>query len=427
MQEHNYRQYLTEKLHHLLLSSLPDKTCSYCGSISHAHSVGRRCAVIFNLAAALCNGRHDKGDGRTEYGSGCFHLAECAQSSPTSATGTFCKQQRKSRAGPYGQTTQSRQVQGSQGQTAADSAQGLPTGVATAHGQADFATGGHFELHADRTSVSGSCQHRPREHNPGSHQGHPDVEDRQQPIQRPSEAPIGPNHDDSSEGSGAKSESLLGQGRCGEGMLAPPHLRPEHGDALFEVEPAGSTIGTHHGQASEGGRGPEALGRNGEIDGRQCHHSEVPFDATHDRHANASDTLAMDGVIKDKSGAVASDQVSDFSLMLAACPVSSEVSQHAKINTGSTAEQDALKPRLVRLLLNPSHTLCYANAALQCLAWLSILCSRVTAAAWTKGFGLIDALTSWTPVPLALYDFAPFQELFNGGDWGLREKIDRMI
>ena len=99
-----------------------------------------------------------------------------------------------------------------------------------------------------------------------------------------------------------------------------------------------------------------------------------------------------------------------------------EEPQYAKISAGSATEQDDLKPRLVRLLLNPSHTLCYANAALQCLAWLSILCSRVTATDWHKGFGLIDALTSWTPVPLALYDFAPFQELFTGGDWGLREK-----
>ena len=423
MQEHNYRQYLTEKLHHFLLTLIPAKTCPYCGSISHAHSVGRRCIVIFNLATALCTGGHDRRDGRIEYGSGRFHLEERSQSSSASATGYLWKrQQRKSKARTHGQATQGRQDQDRQTPTNADSAQRFPAGAVTTHGQDDPETGGHVELHADRTSVSGSCQRWQWQHPSGAHSGHTGMESRQQPHQRSSEAPTCPDNDDNSAGPNAKFESIAGQRRCGEGVLASSHSGPEHGDAVPAMESKGSAIGAHHGQTSEGGRSPETLGRSDQVDGRQCHDGEVPLVETDGRHANAGDSVVMDGVIKDKPGAVASSQISDFSLMLAACSMQGEVPQHAAIKSGSTAEQDALKPRLVRLLLNPSHTLCYANAALQCLAWMSILYSSVTAAAWTKGYGLIDALTSWTPVPLVLYHFAPFQELFNGGDWGLREK-----
>ena len=424
MNLHNFHQYLTEKLHHLLLMLHPDKMCGYCGSTSHASAVGKRCIVLFNLATALCNGWYIRRDGRAEHGPGSLHLAERAQSCSASTTWPLWKRQKREQrkqgprpAGAIGQKTQGRQVQADAGAT-----QRCQSGHAPTHGPTDLAAGGHHELSADGTPVPGSHQHWNGECATGAHSGHPDMEGWIQPIQRSFETSTGPDSGDSVERPGAQFKHLPGQGRCGEGMLASPYLGPKHGDAVFEVESAGSTVGAHDGQASEGGRSLEAPGRHATADGGQHHNSEVPLNATLAGHSHSRHSVAVDGFVSKQPGIMAADQVPEFSLMLAAGAMPSEESRHATFGLGTTAEQDAVRPRLVRLLLNPSQTLCYANAALQCLAWAGILCSQVVAAAWTNGFGLIDALTKWTPVPLVLYDFEPFQELFSGGDWGLSEK-----
>ena len=423
MDVHNCHQYLTEKLHHLLLMIHPAKQCTYCGSTSHASAVGKRCIVIFNLATALCNGWTIRRDGRAEHGSGSYHMGTRAQSCSAQTAWPWWRwQQREQREQrsctdrPQGQEAQGRQVQADAGST-----QGLQSGLTPTHGSNDFEAGGHVELPPDRTSVPGPRQHWQWEHHSRSHSGHTGLEIGSKLLQGSFETPTCIDHDDGLARQSAQSEPISDQGRRGQGMLAPQHPGPKHGDAVPEVEPSGSASGTNNGQVPASQRGVETPGRSGQIDG-QLHHGEISFVAAHGRHADAGHSVVMDGVIQEQSGVVASDQIFDFSLMLAACSMQGEMSQHATFSSGSAIEQDDLRPRLVRLLLNPSQTLCYANAALQCLAWVSILCSKVTAAVWHKGFGLINALTTWTPVPLTLYDFAPFQELFPGGDWGLREK-----
>jgi len=420
MDVHNYHQYLTEKLHHLLLMLQTAKTCPYCGSTSHASAVGKRCIAIFNLATALCNGWTIRRDGRAEHGSGILNLEECPQSCSTQAAWPWRRKQRKQ--GSSSDRAHGQKAQGGQSQADAGSTQGPQSGVASPHGEIDPEAGGHVELPPDGTSIPGPRQHWQWEHNPGSHPSHTGMEIGSKLLQGSTETPARADNDDGAAGQGSQTEPVSDPRRCGQGMLAPPHSGPEHGDAIPEVESSGPMSGTDGRQMPASPGGAETPGRNDSTDGRQCHHSEVPLDAAHGRHADKGNTVVMDGVITDQSGTVASNQISDFSLMLAACAMQGEVPQHATFSTSSAIEQTGMKPRLVRLLLNPSRTLCYANAALQCLAWVSILCSKVIEAAWKHNYGLIDALTKWTPVPLTLYDFAPFQDLFNGGDWGLREK-----
>ena len=422
MDAHNYHQYVTEKLHHLLLMLHAAKTCSYCGSTSHDSAVGKRCIVVFNLATALCNGCNIRGDGRTEHGSSNLHLAARSQSCSTQAAWPWRQQQGEQKPGPAdGQKAQRRQGQTDAGPTQRLQSE-LQSGDAPDHGETPPQTGGHVELPSDRTSVPGPCQHWQWEHPAGPHPSHTDMEVGSELLQGSSPASACIDHDDNVARQGPQIESISNQRRSGQGVLAPQHSESEHGDAIPEVEPSGPMSGAHGRQMPTSARGAETLGGHGTHDGRQRHNGAVPFDETHGRHANTGNAVAVDGVITDQPGTVASDQISDFSLMLAACARQGEVPQHATFSTGSATEQTGMRPRLVRLLLNPSHTLCYANAALQCLAWVTICCSQVIDAAWKHNFGLIDALTTWTPVPLTLYDFAPFQDLFNGGDWGLREK-----
>ena len=423
MDSHNYHQYMTEKLHHLLVMIHPSMQCHYCGSTSHASAIGKRCVVLFNLATALCNGLGIGRDGRTQHGPSSQHLAKRPHSGSASAAWPWQQQreQRSSSSRPYGQKAQRRQ-----GQADADPAQRVQSELQfrslTDHGEAHPPAGGHTELPADGTSVPGPHQCGQWKYYSRPHPGHADMESRSQLLQGSPSTSTGIDNDDGLARQSSQIEPIPDQRRGGQGMLAPQRSESEHGDAVPEVECSSSTPGAHSRQMSTSAGGLETPGRNASNDGGQCHHGEVPLDAAHGGHANTSDAVVVDGIVKDQSGTLASDQISDFSFMLAAGPMPGEKPQHAAFSPCPAAEQTGLKPRLVRLLLNPSSTLCYANAALQCLVWVGISCSQIIDAAWNHSYGLIDALTTWIPVPLTLYDFAPFQGLFNGGDWGLREK-----
>ena len=91
--------------------------------------------------------------------------------------------------------------------------------------------------------------------------------------------------------------------------------------------------------------------------------------------------MVLDHIQQDQSGPLASDEIPDFSVMLAADPMSHQVPEHVAIGTRANVGQHGLNSRLVRLLLNPSMTLYSANAALQALAWVSILCHQIDASA----------------------------------------------
>lgn len=73
---------------------------------------------------------------------------------------------------------------------------------------------------------------------------------------------------------------------------------------------------------------------------------------------------------------------------------------------------------MIRVMLNPDHNLCFVNATLQGLAWLTLLCDGLHADHWTMGFEVMQAITLWTAVPLLISRLQPFLA-FLTGDWGL--------
>ena len=415
MIDHNFHQYLTEQLHHLLLMTQQTRMCLYCGSTSHAHAVGKRCIVIFNLATALCNGWDHRRYGGFECRPGHQDMGTHFDSQSTALHGPQRGQTTTTRANS--QTTQNRE-----GQTDASETPWKRSRNAATDGKNGVETGRHHQFFADRTSVPGSCQYWQREHSSGPHSGHPELEDRPVRRQDPIETSAGLHHDDPAERPSSEAECVQDGRRGGQGVLALSCAEPEHGDAVSALESEDAKLGTHSRQMSDYCRDPEAPGGHSSTDDRLHDHSTLPLDATASGHTTTSHSLDLDGLVTEQSRTVASSQIPDFSCLLAADPMPSQEPHNAAISDGSTTEQNAVSRRLVRLLLNPTRTLCYANAALQCLAWVSIVSSNLAASAWRSGFELLQTLTAWTPLPLTLYNLAPFDALFPGGDWGKGEK-----
>eukprot|EP00435_Cladocopium_sp_Y103_P047741 s2661_g14.t1 len=50
--------------------------------------------------------------------------------------------------------------------------------------------------------------------------------------------------------------------------------------------------------------------------------------------------------------------------------------------------------------MNPTGTLCFVNATLQGLAWLTLRCQALDVKAWERGFELMLLVTQWTAMPL---------------------------
>lgn len=415
MVEHNFHQYLTEQLHHLLLTLQKTSSCAYCGSTSHVPAVGNRCIVLFNLATALCNGGGPRRHGSDERGEGNRDLATHPDTWSTALHRTQRRAQSVSRQ--VSQETQNREAQAD----AAETQRKRPRHDAT-DGKNGAETGGHHQLIADRASVPGPHQHRQWQHPPRSHADHPAMEGRPESPQDSVETPAGPVNDDTAARPSSEAECVPNQGRCGQGLLEISCAEPKHGDALPEMESQDAGTGANGGQMSDHSRDAEAPGGHSSTDGGLLDNGALSLLTSASRHTPTSHSMGLDGVVQDKSGIVASGQVPDFSCLLAADSMQSEKPHNAEIGDGSATEQHAVTGRLVRLLLNPAQTLCYANAALQCLAWVSIVSYNVFEDAWSSGFALIQALTAWSPMPLTLYDLAPFDALFSGDDWGKWEK-----
>ena len=419
MTAHNYHQYMTEKFHHMLVTLQTSTTCKYCGTTSHANNFGKRCIALFNLSVALCNGQRHGRYGHPRLGSSSRHLAKHAEPRSAEAVRKSC--QRQPAHAVQRQDSQTPQI----GEGQADACEPKrPTGRDDAvDGQNDTPTGGRVERHADGASVPFTCQRGQRQHSPGHAPTHSDLESGEMPLHGPTATSTGGLHDVPAEGSTGQFEWLPDQGRCREGMLAAQHSESEVGNAVPTMESSETALGAQQRSMLDSGRNSETGGKHNSADEGRDGHSEISQSSQDERDTDQCHPMDLDSIVQNKSGTLAPDQKFDFSRMLAADPMSYQKPWHAEIASGTTAEPPLVK-RLIRLCLNGSQTLCYANAALQSLAWVSILSLNMVARAWQLGFDLLEVMTQWTPMPVSLYDLPQFRCLFPGGDWG-SDKLDQ--
>jgi len=419
MTSHNYHQYMTEKFHQILVNMQTSATCKYCGATSHANSFGKRCIALFNLSVALCNGQNHGRYGQPRLGSSSRHLAKYAES--RSAKAVCHPLQRKSAITAQRQDGQTPQT----GEDQADARE--PSGSSirddATDGQNDTPSGGCVERHADGTSVPSPHQCGQGQHSSGHAPTHSNLEGGKMHLNSSTTTSTGGLHDDPAEGSIDQSERFPDQGRCREGMLATQHSESEVGNAVPTMESSEASPGAKQRSMPCSAGDSEAGGKHSAVDAGRDGNREVSQSSKDERDSNQCNTVDLDSILQNKSGTLAPDQKFDFSCLLATDSMPHQEPRHAEITTGPTVEPPSVR-RLVRLCLNGSQTLCYANATLQGLAWVSILSLNMVARAWHMGLDLLEVMTQWTPMPVSLYDLPQFRCLFPGGDWGL-DKLDQ--
>ena len=102
---------------------------------------------------------------------------------------------------------------------------------------------------------------------------------------------------------------------------------------------------------------------------------------------------------------------------LATCEIDAAATDSAKIIPGQAAgkdDVDDLPKHMVRILENDTSTMCYVNAALQALAWCTLLCQGLHPSHWKYGYELLRGICQWNPIPLNLRVFQPFIWLLFG-------------
>jgi hypothetical protein len=102
---------------------------------------------------------------------------------------------------------------------------------------------------------------------------------------------------------------------------------------------------------------------------------------------------------------------------LATCAIDAAATDSAKISPGQAAgkdDVDDLPKHMVRILENDTSTMCYVNAALQALAWCTLLCQGLQPSHWKYGYELLRGICQWNPIPLNLRVFQPFLWLLFG-------------
>ena len=396
LQQHDYKQLNTLWcLRRLQLTCTP---CPCCGSDSSSDSTD--CPALRNLAVLLTNGRRPR--------QGEFDLGLPFDTDPARKSRNF--------PGDGGQAQQKAKAQRQCINNWFDR---------RSNEEHDEADGSHhsqtrrFDSHASsRISVCDVSPTRGRKLT-SCPPGLPSnlAERRSHPILAPHDGPLcnGDGQD-----SPRQIEECASQRRCGSGLhpLQPHRLQPA--DAVSEVGCERPEIGAEQGEAAANWRG-ESDHRHHCPDlaiGARDHSSiPCPVQAPSGGCQWENNFLSMGGGKSNAGRTVESLANSVISQHLATCEIDVAPTNSAEDRTCTAAGTDVVDDRpkhLVRILENDSSTMCYVNAALQALAWCTLLCQGLHPHLWAHGFELLRGLCQWNPIPLNLRVFQPFLWLLFG-------------
>ena len=407
--EHNYHQMDTELCHSLLEFLTRACPCPYCGSHSHAHNVGKRCVALFNLSTFLCNS-YGLVRGRG-YGDPTDHRDLAAPSHPR---GIVANRQGQTRAEPriHSQTaTHQRTRQRNDprpdfhGSRSAD-----PPGSPTRR---------RDQCSIDRISVPDSLQPGTGLHceRHGDGIGQVATTSNEAHVTTP---PLGPPHADDSprttDETGLSSSNRPDSSRLSE----IPSGRCSRSNAVLAMVPHREVLGAVEGPDTEHRRSSPRRSEHHATDGRSSSHSSLPFPSESGRYSGQGSTMALDNLQQDQSRTLARNQDAVLSRFLATYHGSGQTTIDAAVTNGPETDERPVKHSL-RLLLNLTNTMCFANAALLGLAWVTLLCDGLSASCWRLGASLMRLMTTWTPVPLDLRQTEAFSVLLDGDTWGLQD------
>ena len=397
LKQHDYKQYNTmwclrrlQQRHH---------PCNFCGS--DPHPAAFVCPALLNLAVLLTNGRRP---GQSE-----FDLEQLVDTRPTTKSGN------QRRGG--GEAEQTSTQKGAQ-QFYSYFNRSRPEDHGSGDGKDSAATGGHYQRSAPGVRV---CPLSPTGRGQSASDADPMpscvAEQRQEPI---TEAHHGPDHGRDVEGAAGQISPSTGHSRCVSGLCEVQPHQCQSGDAVSEMGCGDTTIGPEQGESPADWRGTK-------------HHSEHPQDSPVGARDHSSISLAdeapaggcqpevhpisMDCGTQNSRGTLEPLANRVISQHLATCEIDPEATNATTICADQAAGKDDVDDKvkhLVRILENDTATMCFANATLTALSWITLLCQCLLPSKWMYGFELMRGLCQWNPLPLNLRVFQPFLWLLFG-------------
>ena len=407
LNKHNHRQMDTMWcLHRLCLQSTP---CGHCGT--ERHSVTDHCPALLNLAIFLTNGRRSRQ--RLRY------LGQFADHVPDEGPRILQRQNRdnttiqetetqraQQEITSYFRSAQTERADPVHGQTSPSARRLAPcpssgTRICAAHQPGrgvDFAPAPHAESAVAAAEASaGSSPHT-------GYNADGDCD------RAPGQAATGSSNNSAVPGLRPVPHSERGP------QNALPLLVPQstEADAKQGHEPGNQGGSTHAGwHPTDSERGPRS-------------HSEIPL---HDQDAQCrpgqSPAISLDGTQPKQWRNLASPAQLVLSQHLATCETDHATSDTAEERTGQAGAKASLEEGglvMVRILLNRTGTVCFVNALLNALTWLTLLCGGLVPACWKHGFALMRCLTEGTHIPVDILACDPFRWIING-DWEMKDLL----
>ena len=396
LMQHDYKQYNTMWcLRRLQQFHNP---CTYCGSDSHPPNFV--CPALLNLAVFLTNGRRP--------GQGEFDLEQLAH------PGTASQSRHQRRGGQAKQTSTQKGAQ-----PIYDSPhRNQPENDGSGDGQNHAETGGHDQCLAPGVRVRLVSPTRGGQFAANTDQLSQTVAG-QRPQSDP-EAHDGPHDGGNVEAAARQAATSTGDGGGVSGLCEVQSHQCQSRDAIPEMGCGSSAAGAEQRESPTDWRGqqyPAEHPSNPQVGARD--HAQVSLSDQAPAGGSQSEVspISVDCGTSDARGTLESLANRVISQHLATCEADFEATDATALCSDQATGKDDVDKRikhLVRVLENDTATMCYVNATMTALTWMTMLCQSVTSSMWTRGYELLRGLCQWNPLPLNLWVFQPFLWLLFG-------------
>ena len=401
--EHNFLQMQTLMCYHRLTLQCGSK-CQFCG-FTHT---SEPCIPLLNLAVFLINGYGIRGAGRHRICS--EDLGGLAQHRAAETTGS-----RSTRRQKQGQEkTEDSSGSTRPGITRFFHHRGADGGLETVD-QADIASRRSSQLSDARIPVLDPYEPRQRVHSAHLAPREPTVARGQGEGHEP-QAPLGLHHDTNVGVPPSEADLRHTDGGAVHRLReVPSHWSgPRQDNAVPTLVPSETEPSTNFGSGIADQRSPAQPGQHTEDNGRPT--SDTALSRAHQAEGgtrvSSGDPVALDSLASSVAGVVARAESTVLPQYLAAHPDPATSPAPGQATFGQAVAEGVV--RLIPVFLNQTGTLCFANAAVLCLAWMTLLVDGFHPQMWTTGFELLRNVYQAAHRPMDLLNHNPFLWLLMG-------------
>ena len=402
--QHNFMQFHTLMCLHRLENTCTTP-CQYCTLPQHS----KPCLPLLNLAVFLVHGHGIRGGRWLRIGAG--GVGPSAQCRPAPDVDDSAQDP--------GQGQQASQTRWRQGETEGDTvAQGLGDSAQTGDFHTDktcLAPRRQSQCSADGGSIS------PPHHawtRLGSTRPTPEESAMAWRGSTTSPAPCSGSHNDdcfSSEVGEVGQRRANDRAVPGLCQVPPDHHRLREDYAVPEVGREKEGTGTGFQARPSSSTGPEDIGQHPSLDGGHNPDSPLscPEKATGEHDDQHRHSMVVDNLHEADRTVVRVDNTL-LSQYLATHPGAASSSDSHETTFGEAIAANPLTTGAVRICLNTTGTVCFANSVILCLAWLTLLADGLHGSQWHHGYELMRNVTMYSFQPLDLTRHKPFLWLLIG-------------